>query len=55
MLKKLGVFVKIGRFIKLNPLIFLDFSKDLLLEIKLTYGEASINVAEGVADKKNSN
>ena len=37
-LKKIGVMVKDGTKVKVNPVIVLDFSADLLLEIKLTNG-----------------
>jgi len=39
-LKKLGVFIKEGGKIKVNPVIVLDFSKPIVLEIKLLNGEA---------------
>jgi predicted HTH transcriptional regulator len=37
-LKKVGVLVKDGTKVKVNPVIVLDFSKDVTLEIKLTNG-----------------
>lgn len=37
-LKKIGVMVKDGTKVKVNPVIVLDFNADLLLEIKLTNG-----------------
>lgn len=37
-LKKLGVLVKDGSKIKVNPVILLDFKKDLKLEISLVHG-----------------
>lgn len=37
-LKRVGVFVKDGTKVKVNPVIVLDFSKDITLEIKLTNG-----------------
>lgn len=37
-LKKLGVFVKIDSKIKVNPVILLDFKKDIKLEINLAHG-----------------
>lgn len=40
-LKKLGVLVKDGSKVKVNPVILLDFTKDLTLEIKLTHGQAN--------------
>jgi predicted HTH transcriptional regulator len=35
-LKKLGVFVKDGSKVKVNPLISLNFENDIVLEIKIT-------------------
>lgn len=37
-LKKIGVLVKDGTKVKVNPVIVLDFAKDVTLEIKLTNG-----------------
>ena len=37
-LKKVGVFVKDGTKVKVNPIIILPFDKDLTLEIKLVHG-----------------
>ena len=37
-LKKCGILVKDGTKVKVNPVILLNFSKDLTLEIKLTHG-----------------
>lgn len=37
-LKKIGIFVKDGSKVKVNPLIILPFDKDVTLEIKLTHG-----------------
>lgn len=37
-LKKSGILVKDGTKVKVNPVILLNFSKDLTLEIKLTHG-----------------
>lgn len=37
-LKKMGVLVKDGTKVKVNPVIVLDFNKDLSLEIKLAHG-----------------
>lgn len=47
-LKKMGIFIKESGKVKVNPVITLDFTKDIVLEIKLTYGETSINVDKGV-------
>lgn len=40
-LKKIFVLVKDGTKVKVNPMIILDFNKDITLEIKLTHGQAS--------------
>ena len=37
-LKKVGIFVKDGSKVKVNPVIILPFDKDVTLEIKLTHG-----------------
>lgn len=37
-LKKLGVLVKDGTKVKVNPVILLNFEKDILLEVRLTNG-----------------
>jgi hypothetical protein len=37
-LKKIGVLVKDGTKVKVNPVIILDFNKEISLEIKLTHG-----------------
>ena len=37
-LKKMGIFIKEGGKVKVNPVIVLDFNKDLTLEIKLQHG-----------------
>ena len=47
-LKKIGVFVKENGKVKVNPVIVIDFKKDLTLEIKILHGEAINNVSEGV-------
>jgi hypothetical protein len=47
-LKRIGIFVKENGKVKVNPIIVIDFSKDLTLEIKLVHGETNINVSEGV-------
>lgn len=46
-LKKVGIFIKENGKVKVNPIIVIDFKKDLTLEIKLVH-EANINVSEGV-------
>ena len=40
-LKKVGIFVKDGGKVKVNPVIVVDFSKDVLLAIKLQHEQAS--------------
>lgn len=55
-LKRSKLLVKEGSKIKVNPVISLDFSKDVLLGIKLTsdenrMGEADVHVHEGLSDK----
>lgn len=47
-LKKIGIFVKENGKVKVNPVIVIDFKKDLTLDIKLVHGETNINVGEGV-------
>lgn len=37
-LRKVGILIKDGSKVKVNPIIVLDFSKDITLEIKLTHG-----------------
>ena len=51
-LKKVGIFIKENGKVKVNPIITIDFTKDLTLEIKLVHGEANINVVEGVDHKE---
>ena len=37
-LRKMGILIKDGSKIKVNPVILLDFNKDITLEIKLVHG-----------------
>ena len=37
-LKKMGILVKDGTKVKVNPVILLDFTKDITLEIQLAHG-----------------
>ena len=37
-LKKMGVFVKDGTKVKVNPLILLNFNRDIILQISLIHG-----------------
>jgi hypothetical protein len=46
-LKKVGIFIKENGKVKVNPVIVLDFKKDLMLNIKLEH-EATVNVSEGM-------
>ena len=47
-LKRIGIFIKENGKVKVNPVIVIDFKKELTLDIKLVHGEANINVSEGV-------
>lgn len=47
-LKRIGIFIKENGKVKVNPIIIIDFTKDLTLDIKLVHEEANINVSEGV-------
>jgi hypothetical protein len=47
-LKKVGIFIKENGKVKVNPIISIDFTKDLTLEIKLLHEETINNVSEGV-------
>ena len=38
-LKRIGVFVKDGSKIKVNPVIILNFSNDIILEVKMEHNE----------------
>ena len=51
-LKKIGIFIKENGKVKVNPIIVIDFKKDLTLEIKLVHGEAINNVIEGVDNQE---
>jgi len=51
-LKRIGIFIKENGKVKVNPIITIDFTKDLTLEIKLVHGEANVNVSEGVDSKE---
>ena len=37
-LKKLGIFVKDGTKVKVNPIIILDFSQNIILQLNVTHG-----------------
>lgn len=47
-LKKVGIFIKENGKVKVNPVISIDFTKDLTLDIKLVHEKTSINVDEGM-------
>ena len=49
-LKRIGIFIKENGKVKVNPIIIIDFTKDLTLDIKLVHEETTINVSEGMAD-----
>jgi len=51
-LKRIGIFIKENGKVKVNPIIIIDFTKDLTLEIKLVHGEANIDDIEGVDNKE---
>jgi hypothetical protein len=54
-LKKVGIFIKENGKVKVNPIIVIDFSKDLTLDIKLVHGEAINNDSEGVDNQEDVN
>jgi hypothetical protein len=54
-LKKIGIFIKENGKVKVNPIITIDFKKDLMLDIKLVHGETTINVSEGMDNKEDVN
>jgi TATA-box binding protein (TBP) (component of TFIID and TFIIIB) len=49
-LKRIGIFVKENGKVKVNPIIVIDFKKDIKLDIQLVHEETTINVSEGMAD-----
>ena len=49
-LKRLGIFIKENGKVKVNPIIVIDFNKNLTLDIQLVHEEATINVSEGMAN-----
>ena len=54
-LKKIGVFIKENGKVKVNPIISIDFKKDITLDIRLVHEEATVNVSEGVDYQENGN
>ena len=53
-LKKVGIFIKDNGKVKINPIIVIDFTKDLTLDIKLVH-ETINNDSEGVDNKEDVN
>ena len=51
-LKRVGIFVKENGKVKVNPIIVIDFTKDITLEIKLVHGQTNINVSEGMDNQE---
>jgi hypothetical protein len=51
-LKKVGIFIKENGKVKVNPIIVIDFTKDLTLDIKLVHGKTINNDSEGVDHKE---
>lgn len=51
-LKKMSIFIKENGKVKVNPIITIDFKKDLMLDIKLVHGETTINVSERMDHQK---
>jgi len=47
-LKRLGIFIKENGKVKINPIIIIDFKKNLTLAIQLVHEEATVNVSEGM-------
>jgi len=54
-LKRIGIFIKENGKVKVNPIIVIDFTKNITLDIKLVHGETTINVGEGVDHQKDVN
>ncbi len=48
-LKKIGIFIKENGKVKINPKIIIDFTKDLMLNIKLVH-ETTVNDIERMAN-----
>jgi len=48
-LKKIGIFIKENGKVKISPKIIIDFTKDLMLNIKLVH-ETTVNDIEGMAN-----
>jgi hypothetical protein len=54
-LKKMGIFIKEGGKVKINPIIVVDFNNNLTLEIKLEHGQTNIDVSKGVDHQEDGN
>ena len=54
-LKRVGIFIKENGKVKVNPIIVINFTKDLTLDIKVIHGEAKHNDSEGVDNQENVN
>jgi len=54
-LKRIGIFIKENGKVKVNPIIVINFTKDLTLDIKLIHGEAINNDSEGVDNQEDVN
>ena len=52
-LKKVGIFIKENGKVKVNPIIVIDFKKNITLEIKLVHEETINNVSKGVDHQEN--
>lgn len=51
-LKRVGIFIKENGKVRVNPIIVIDFTKDITLEIKLVHGQTNINVSEGMDNQE---
>jgi hypothetical protein len=51
-LKRIGIFIKENGKVKVNPVIVIDFKKELTLDIKLVHGETKHNDSEGVDNQE---
>jgi len=51
-LKRIGIFIKESGKVKVNPVIVIDFTNDITLDIKLVHEEAINNDIEGVDHKE---
>jgi len=51
-LKRIGIFIKESGKVKINPVIVIDFTNNITLDIKLVHEEAINNDSEGVDHKE---